>query len=126
MAEKEFQPEMGKALAEGARPLPMAARVSALEHLPHRNHLNAIVASARIRVRRISEREVRVVANGIKQLANTNAGWINHPTYGHRPRERQRLPRAEGWFSDPMHRGKRRVSDKLGDAMHRIAKRITR
>jgi hypothetical protein len=126
IAEREFQPEMGKALSEGARPLPQNARQSALEKLPHRGKLNVIVASARIRIRRLSDREVDVVARGIKQLANINEGRINHPTYGHRPRETQLLPRAKGWFSTPMHNGKRRISRALGKHMHEITKRITR
>lgn len=125
IAEKEFQPEMGKALVEGARPLPEKARIAALEKLPHKGGLNAIVARSRIRIRKLSDREVDVVASGIKQLANTNKGYINHPTYGRRPRETQYMPRARGWFSDTMHNGKRRISNALGDHMHRIAKRIT-
>lgn len=124
-AEHDFKPEMGKALSDGARTLPAAARASALEKLPKRNGLNLIVARSRFRVRRISPQEVRVVATGIEQLPNTNDGFINHPTFDHRPRETQAIPKARGWFSDPMHRGKDKIGDAIGDAMHRIAKRIT-
>ena len=125
LAEREFQAKMGQALTDGARPLPMAAKASALERLPKRGGLNVIVASARFRVRRVSDREVQVVASGIRQLGNTNEGRINHPTFSHRPRETQLIPRARGWFSDPMRRGKNRIRDSIGDAMHRVAKRIT-
>jgi len=103
----------------------VAAKVSAFEKLPHHGGLNKIVASARIRVRRVSIREVDVVATGIRQLANTNRGFINHPTYGHRLRETQQLPRARGWFTNPMRNGKRRILNEVGKAMHRVAKRVT-
>lgn len=124
-AEKELRIEMGRALASGARPLPEAARRSAIEHLPKRGGLNMKVASARFRTRQLSNEQVDVVAKGIDQLADTNEGRITHPTYGHRPRRTQLIPKARGWFTQPMRRGKRRISNELGDAMHRVAKRIT-
>lgn len=124
-AEAEFKPEVGKALSDGARTLPAAARLSALEKLPKRGGLNLIVAKSRFRVRRVSQTEVQVVASGIEQLANTNEGYVVHPTFDHRPREKQAIPKARGWFSTPMRRGKNKISDAIGDAMHRIAKRIT-
>lgn len=124
IAEKEFKPEMGKALRSGARPLPNAARRSALEHLPRRNGLNQIVAAARFTLRRISVMEYRVTANGIDQLEDTNDGFITHPTFDHRPRKRQAIPKARGWFNKPMRAGKRRISDELGDSMRRVARRI--
>lgn len=124
-AEKEFKPEIGKALKEGTRPFPMAARRSALEHLPKRNGLNRLVAAARFTVHRISTMEYRVTATGIKQLQRTNEGHINHPTFRHRPRVTQSIPRADNWFNKPMRTHKREITDKLGEAMHKIAKRIT-
>lgn len=125
IAEKEFKPEMGKALRAGAQPLPAAARRSALERLPKRNGLNLIIASARYNVRRISAMEYQVLARGIKQLDYTNRGYVNHPTYRRGPRRTQSIPKAKGWFNKPMHAGKRKISNELGQAMHRIAKRIT-
>lgn len=125
IAEREFKPEIGKALAAGARPLPLAARRSAFDHLPKRNGLNRIVAEARFSVRRFGEMEYRVVAKGIMQLGNTDNGRINHPTYGHRPRVTQEIPKARDWFNRPMRAGKRKIANELGDAMHRIAQRIT-
>ena len=124
IAEKEFKYEMGRALRDGVRPLPEAARRSALANLPKRNGLNRIVAAARFSVRRISEMEYRVTAKGIRQLQRTNEGHINHPTYGHRPRETQAIPRARRWFNKPMRAAKRKIADDLGDAMHRVARRI--
>lgn len=125
IAEKDFRPEMGKALRAGARPLPEAARRSAIENLPRRNGLNLVVAAARYRLRRISVMEYQVSAEGIKQLQYTNEGYVNHPTYDRPPRTRQSIPKAKGWFNKPMRRGKRKISDELGDAMHQVAKRIT-
>lgn len=124
IAEKQFDPEMGKALREGARPLPEAARLSALEHLPRRNGLNLVVAAARFSIRRVSEMEYRVTVKGIRQIQRTNEGFITHPTYGHRPREDQAIPKARDWFNRPMRAGKRKISNELGKAMHRIAQRI--
>jgi ribosomal protein S21 len=37
----------------------------------------------------------------------------------------QAIPRAREWFNKPMRARKRKIADELGDAMHRIAKRIT-
>lgn len=124
-AEREFTPEMGKALADGARPLPEEARLSALEHLPKRGGLNVLVAGSSFRLRRVSVGVIEIRVVGIRQLARTNEGWISHPTFGHRPKDTQFMPRAKGWFSDPMHRGKNRISDALGRAMHKIAQRTT-
>lgn len=124
-AEKEFKPEMGKALHDGTRSLPMAARRSALEHLPKRKGLNLLVAAARFTVRRISVMEYQVKASGIPQLQHTNEGEVSHPTYGHRPRVTQTIPRAKDWFNRPMRAHKQKIADDLGDAMHKIAERIT-
>lgn len=124
-AEKEFKPEMGKALHDGTRPLPAAARRSALEHLPKRKGLNRLVAAAKFTVRRISVMEYQVKGSGIDQLQHTNEGQVSHPTFAHRPRVTQTIPRAKDWFNRPMRAHKRKIADELGDAMHRIAKRIT-
>lgn len=125
IAERTLPERMRKAVDQGARPLPAAARRSALENLPHHNELNLVVARARITIRRVSPTMLEVRAKGIEQLGNTNAGRVNHPTYGHRPRRTQRIPRAKGWFNKPMRKAKPRVKKELGDAMHKVAKDIT-
>lgn len=124
-AEADLKPEVGKALSSGARSLPLDAQISALQNLPRRGGLNRLVARSRFRVRRTSTMQADVIASGIDQLSDINAGRVNHPTFGHHPRQTQRLPRARDWFSTPMHHGKDKISHAIGDAMHRVAKRIT-
>lgn len=124
-AERELPVEIRRAVDRSARPFPAAAKRSAVVNLPKRGGLNLLVARARFTVRRISATTVEVRAKGIEQLANINAGLVNHPTYGHRPRVTQRITRARDWFFKPMRKAKRETADELGDAMHRVAKRIT-
>lgn len=124
-AEHDMPERLRRAVDEGARDLPAAARRSALTNLPHRGGLAALVARARITNRRVSSTELEVRAKGIEQLANTNEGYVNHPTFRHRPRVTQPIRKAKGWFFQPMRRGKSKVKDKLGEAMHRTAKEIT-
>lgn len=123
-AEHEMPAKIRRAVDEAARPLPAAARRSALTNLPHRGGLNLLVARARIRTKRTSSSTLEVEANGIQQLPNTEAGYVNHPTFGHRPRVTQRIPRAKGWFFRPMRKAKPKIKDEIGDAMHKVAKEI--
>jgi len=124
VAEHDLPIEIRRAVDKSARPLPAAVKRSAVENLPRRGGLNLLVARARVTIKRVSSTAVDVRAKGIEQLANTNAGRVNHPTYGHRPRFTQRIPKARGWFFKPMRRAKRATTDELEDAMHRVAKEI--
>lgn len=125
LAERDLPREVRQAVDRSARPLPATAKRSALMNLPRRGGLNLLVARARFTRRRISPSVVEVRTKGIEQLANTNAGRINHPTFGHRPRVTQLIPKARDWFFKPMRRAKGNVKDELEDAMHRTARKIT-
>lgn len=124
-AEHDLPVHLRRAVDKSARPLPAAAKRSALENLPHHHGLNVLVARARITIRRTSSTTLEVRARGIEQLGNTNDGRIGHPTFGHRPRRTQLIPRARDWFFKPMRKRKNEISDELGDAMHKVAKEIT-
>jgi hypothetical protein len=123
-AEADLTVHMRRAVDKAARPMPVAARRSALSNLPHRGGLNVLVARARITVRRVSATTLEIHAKGIEQLGNTNEGFVSHPTYGRSPYGLQSIPRARDWFYEPLRRRKRQVADELGDAMHRTAKEI--
>lgn len=122
-AEGELPRELVKALERSAKPLRKDAKASALEHLPSSGGLNHIVAGARMTVRRIAN-GVRIVAKGIDQLRLTNQGKIVHPTYGHRPRKLQPIPKAKDWFTRPLRDGEPKVRKELVKALDKIARRI--
>lgn len=125
VAEHDLPAQARRAVTKAARPLPAAAKRSALANLPRRRGLNVLVARARITVRRVSPTTLDIRARGLEQLGNTNAGEISHPTFGHAPRVVQQIPKARDWFFKPMRKRKNEIADELGDAMHRVAKRIT-
>jgi hypothetical protein len=110
VAEKDLPREVRSAVDKGVRPLPIAVKRSAIMNLPRRGGLNVLVAQARITIKRVSE---------------TNAGRVWHPTFGHRPRILQRIPRAKDWFFKPVRRVKPDVKDEIEDALRRVARRIT-
>ena len=122
-AEGELPRELVKALEKSAKPLQRDAKASAVANLPHSGGLNQIVAAARMTTRRRAN-GIRIVANGIDQLAMTNKGKVVHPTYGHRPRVVQMLPKARDWFTKPMRDGAPKVRRELIKALDEIARRI--
>ena len=122
-AEGELPRELTKALERSSKPLRKDAKASALEHLPSDGGLNRIVASARMTVRHIAN-GIRIVAKGIDQLRLTNQGKIVHPTYGHRPRKLQPIPKAKDWFTRAMRDGEPKVRKELVKALDKIARRI--
>jgi hypothetical protein len=123
-AGRDLPAETRQAVDKSARPLPLAAKRSAVLNLPRRGGLNLLVARSRFTIRRTSPTTVEVRARGIEQLENTNEGRVNHLTFGRRPWITQRIPRARDWFFKPMRKAKRDVKDELEDAMHRVAKKI--
>jgi len=125
VAERDLPREVRRAVDKGVRPLPIAVKRSAIMNLPRRGGLNVLVAQARITIKRVSATAVEVRAKGIEQLAETNAGRVWHPTFGHRPRILQRIPRAKDWFFKPVRRVKPDVKDEIEDALRRVARRIT-
>ncbi|MFF0269486.1 hypothetical protein [Kribbella sp. NPDC004536] len=120
-----LQRELQHALDRSTKRLDEDVRGSALERLPKRGGLNQIVARSRIDAEHLAPLRVRLVAKGIDQLKLINAGHVSHPTYGHRPRVFQSLPRAKNWFSRPIRRNAGRISRELRRAMERTARRIT-
>ena len=123
--DRGLQKELYSALNRSTRPLKDAARESALEHLPHTGGLDEIVAAAKMSTRRRGALTVRIEANGIDQLALTNKGKVAHPTFKHRPRVLQSIPKAKDWFYKPLRDGAPEVRRQLVKAMRDIASKIT-
>lgn len=125
VAEKDLPREVRQAVDKGVRPLPAAVKRSAIMNLPKRGRLNILVAQSRITIKRVTATAVEIRAKGIEQLAETNAGRVFHPTFGHRPVVMQRIPRAKDWFFKPVRRVKPHLRDEIADAMREVARKIT-
>jgi hypothetical protein len=128
-AAHDLRDELRRGLDDGARPIVDAAHRSALENLPKRKGLNLIVARARITVHHSSGRRlsIKILAEGIDQLYLIDkAGEVMHPTFGHRPRVIQPIPKAEGWFTEACQGKAHEMRRELERALDRVARRIGR
>ena len=126
-AARDLRYELQRGLEEGAESMVDAAHVSALRNLPKRGRLNLLVAAARIIVLRSGGRDpsVKIVATGMDQLYPIDKlGVVEHPTFAHRPRVRQSIPKAEGWFTEACEHEAPKVRRELERAIDRVARRI--
>ncbi|RZU12447.1 hypothetical protein EV645_5717 [Kribbella rubisoli] len=124
MANGGLQRELATGLDKATKHLDLDVRESALEHLPKRGGLAEVVASSHIEVAKITPLRVRIIARGISQLALLNKGFVNHPTYGHRPWRFEAIAKARGWFDRPLQKSAPAVRRELERAMNRTARRI--
>jgi hypothetical protein len=124
-AGNELERELAAALDRSTGRLDEAVRASALANLPQHGGLNEEVAASRITSRRLGPLELLFGASGLEQLPLINKGRVAHPTYGHRPRVLQLIPRARDWFYKPMRRSAPGVRREIERAMHRVARRLT-
>lgn len=118
--------ELLAAIRKAAKPIPAAAKASALDKLPRRGGLAARVAASRIGIRtRTTGRNVgiRVEAKGLYNLRRMDAGTVRHPDFGNRDRWFSQ-PVPEGWFSKPAEAAAGDVRGEIEDAMNTIADRI--
>lgn len=97
----EIRLELIQALKEAAKPLPDAVKEAALADLPKTGGLNRQVAGQRVTtsVRLSGAVGVRLTTTA-PDTAQTDAGYVRHPTFGHRDRWKSQLvPEATGWWS---------------------------
>lgn len=126
-AVRDLSQALQRGLEDGVAPLADAAHRAALEQLPRRGGLNVVVAAARIvaHVRGGRNPSAHIVADGIDQINLIDqAGVVDHPTYGHRPRVRQSIPRARGWFTDTMQNGAPGIRRALDRQLNQLARKI--
>lgn len=108
--DKELRKELMRGLQRAGKPMKAAARQAALDELPSRNGLAALVASSRWSVTTRSAGKgagVRVAGRGLvnasgqeTDLASLNRGRLRHPVYGRGAWVNQ--PVRVGWFTDAM------------------------
>lgn len=126
---KELRKELYAAINRSTKDLRNDAKESARQHLPRSGGLNKRVAKARMSTKRRTGRVagVKIVAVGMDQLALMDRGRVKHPVHGHRDRwVEQRIPEAEGWFTEPMQAGAPKVRKELVQALDDLAKKIER
>lgn len=122
----DLRKELYAGLNRGTKPLRGDIKATALDRLPSEGGLNVRVAAANIRVTGSGGR-VRIVARPSKRggqfdPAQTNAGAVSHPTYGHRPTITQSIP--PGWFNDPILRGLPQVQGELLEGIENVAAKL--
>lgn len=104
-AGKDVQTELYRGLNSVTKDLRAELKASALETLPKRGGLAALVAGASItaRIRRGSTFGVRLQVRDRRgksfNAAGLDAGLNEHPTYNHKPTVKQSVP--AGWFTKP-------------------------
>ena len=119
---------VSRAIRAAAKPLADDVKKAAADQLPQRGGLARRVAKERVTV------SVRTGARtaGVRLLQRnhdakaTNAGYVRHPTFGHRPWKTQDIPRARGWWSDTLRARSDEVTPDVERAMEEAAREIER
>jgi hypothetical protein len=128
--DKDLQKELYAGLNRATKPLRSDAKRSADENLPRRGGLNKRVARARMSTRRRGGKNpgIKIVAKGMPQLGRIDRlGKVKHPVHGHRDRwVDQKIPEAQGWFTDPMQAGAPPVRKELVRTLDAIARKLAR
>lgn len=122
----DFRKELQAALLRAGRPLVDAVRASAAANLPKRGGLAGAVAGSDFAViPRATAREVgvRIVARGVYDTRSSDAGRLQHPTYGHRDRMVVQEIKP-GWFSTPMRAAAPAARRELRAAIGAAAKKV--
>jgi hypothetical protein len=124
--DKELQRELSRGITQAMKPVPAAARASALKTLPSRGGLAQRVAKSQMRtVRRAGPRiaGVRLQAKNSYGLGMLDRGINHHPVYGNR-KVWVRQAVTPGWWTDPTEAAAPLARSEVEKAMQTVANKI--
>jgi hypothetical protein len=124
--DRELKRELSKGITQAMKPVPAAARASALKTLPRRGGLAQRVAKSQMRtVRRAGNRTagIRLQAKDAYRLGLLDRGFVRHPVFGNRDVWRgQRV--NMGWWTTPTEAAAPLARSEVEKAMQTVANKI--
>ena len=129
VGDRQLSKELYAGLNRATKPLKADAKESALQKLPRRGGLAKRVSRSRLSTRRSggSNPGVKIVAKGLDQLRLMDEqGRVRHPVYGRGKFVDQRIPEAQGWFTDSLQAGVPTVRQELIKVLDEIARQVAR
>ena len=133
VGDKELQKELYAGLNRATKELRADVKDSQVQNLPDHGGLNKELTRGKGSVRRRGGKNpsVRIVFKGIEQMDRIDRqGRVRHPVFRRAGRRTvwvdQRIPKAKGWFTDPLENGAPAVRKELVRVIDEVAKKLAR
>lgn len=124
---KDLRKELLASIRKATKPVVQDVRASALDTLPSRGGLAALIAASRLGTQtRLSGKRVgvKLKASNAHDIKGMDQGRLRHPLFGRKHWYLQSVP--AGWFSQPIEESAPEIRSEIGKGMTRITNQIAR